>query len=119
MEIRVCPDCDKAFYALRDAIHLVCHHCGYMLLDRRSNDRTASNLDFTFTYRGKSIKARLKDYSESGLRILYRGRALQVESVLDIKLNKLGIHSTAKAVWTGSVSRSLYSSGFRFTGRAK
>jgi hypothetical protein len=119
MEIRVCPDCDKAFYALRDAIHLVCHHCGYMLLDRRSKDRTICNLDFTFTYGGKSIKARLKDYSESGLRVLYRGRSLQVDSVLDIKLDGLGIHSAAKAVWTSSASRAVYSSGFKFIGRDK
>ncbi len=119
MEIRVCPDCDKAFYALRDAIHLVCHHCGYMLLDRRSKERTICNLDFTFTYGGKSIRAKLKDYSESGLRILYRGRSMQVDSVLDIRLDGLSIHSAAKAVWTSSVSRSLYSSGFQFIGRDK
>ncbi len=114
MEIRVCPDCDKAFYALCDAIHLVCHHCGYMLMDRRVKERTTSNLDFTFTYGGKSIKARVKDYSESGLRIFYRGSSLKVDSVLDMKLDGLNIHSTAKAVWTRSVSRSLYSSGFKF-----
>ncbi len=117
MEIRVCPDCDKAFYALCDAIHLVCHHCGYMLLDRRVKERTASNLDFTFTYGGKSIKARLKDYSESGLRVFYRGSALKVDSVLDIELDGLNIHSQARAVWTKNVSRSLCSSGFTFIGR--
>jgi DNA-directed RNA polymerase subunit RPC12/RpoP len=119
MEIRVCPDCDKAFYALRDVIHLVCHHCGYSLLDRRIKERTLCNLDFTFTYKSKNIKATLKDYSESGARIVYKERSLPVDSILKVTLDKLNTDSPAITVWTRSISRSLYSSGFKFISRGK
>ena len=119
MEIRVCPDCDKAFYALRDTVNLVCHHCGYSLLDRRIKERTLCNLDFTFTHKDKSIKATLKDYSESGARIVYKERSLPVDSILEITLDKLRIDSPVKTVWTRSISRSLYSSGFKFINWSK
>ena len=119
MEIRVCPDCDKAFYALRDAIHLVCQHCGYSLLDRRIKERTICNLNFTFTHKGRRIQGKLKDYSESGARIVYKERSLPVDTILNLKLDGLNTNSPARAVWTRSVSRSLYSSGFKFIRRGK
>ncbi len=119
MEIRVCPDCDKAFYALRDAIHLVCHHCGYSLLDRRIKERTICNIDFTLTHKKRSIKCTLKDYSDTGARVVYRERSLPVDTIISVKLGKLDINAPARTVWTRSVSRSLYSSGFKFINKDK
>lgn len=114
MDLRVCPDCEKAFYAFRDSLHVACHYCGHVLIDRRVLDRTQTDVGFSFVYDGKRRRAKLKNFSETGVKIAYKGLSLRVGSVLTVKLSKLHIDSPAKMVWTKEVLPSHYSGGFKF-----
>ena len=113
MELRVCPECNKAFYALHDSEVVACPHCGFILHDRRRNKRMHKELEFAFSAGGKTVTAKLQDYSLNGMKIAYTGAALDVESLLDIDIDEINIHGKARAVWTKKVSKSVASIGLK------
>jgi hypothetical protein len=114
MEIRVCPQCNKAFYASPDAECLVCSHCGHVIYDRRRKERVEKELDFNIPFKGRPLPAKLMDYSEGGLKAVYKGGLLKVDTVFDLDIGELDIHAEVKTVWTKKVSKSVYASGFKF-----
>lgn len=114
MEIRVCPKCNKAFYAAKDAESLTCTHCGHILYDRRQRARVEKRLLFRLSVKGESLPAKLMDYSDTGLRVEYDGRMLMEDTILEVDIGELNIHTAAKTVWTKRVSESVYASGMKF-----
>jgi ribosomal protein S27AE len=109
---RVCPGCNGAFYATTGAQSLSCPRCGYVVLDGRPAKRIKTEIPLTFYSGGRSTPVRLVDYSEGGLRIAYKGKALEVNSLIALDIEKLNIHGTAMAVWTRKISGAI-STGFR------
>jgi len=112
--LRICPQCHKAFYKANDKASIRCNHCGYVLLERRGAQRIKKELVFYLCSGKKEIPARLKDYSEGGLRATYPGSVIHTK-VIKVNIDELNIHRRAQAVWTKRVSRSVYSIGLRFT----
>lgn len=113
MELRVCPECDKAFYAPIEEDYINCPHCGFVLLERRTSKRFSKKLDFTFTFNGNKVPAKLEDYSADGIRAHYKGQGLSVKTMLDLNIDELDIHRRAKAIWTKKLSGSISMSGFK------
>ncbi len=113
MEIRVCPECNKAFYTTVE-ISPTCHHCGHILLDRRTRKRTKTKTDFTFYIEGIEREATLIDFSKYGARIICSGDAFSVNTILDLKIDEHKIHETAKAVWMKKRKESRVIAGLKF-----
>jgi predicted RNA-binding Zn-ribbon protein involved in translation (DUF1610 family) len=113
MELRVCPECKKAFYTAAVEYPPPCPRCGHVLLDRRTQERKATTTNFTFLVEGKKRSATLLDFSKEGARIIYGGKTFPVNSVMDLSIDKLNIHGTAKAVWTKKID-SKSTTGLKF-----
>lgn len=114
MEIRVCPNCGKAFYAPRDGEQVLCLHCGFLLYDRRSTGRSQKEVGVFFYLRGIRHSATLKDYSTGGAGLEYGGKGLEVDTIVDIDIEELGVHMHAITVWSRKVSGSRYASGLKY-----
>lgn len=113
MEIRVCPECDRAFYSLPDSDVVACTHCGFIAFDRRGAKRVHKEVDCRFLLEGRLVRARLQDYSAGGLRMVYTGEALKADTVLDVEVEGLDVHRTAKTVWSMKISKHSVSAGLR------
>lgn len=119
IEVRVCPECRKAFYKPEEAADVTCPHCSFFLLDRRGNGRVQCELDLTYSAGREKGRAVLKDYSEYGARIMYEGRALTSEDEVSVDIEGLGVRARGKAVWTERVSGRKALSGLRFARKLK
>jgi DNA-directed RNA polymerase subunit RPC12/RpoP len=116
MELRICPVCNKAFYSSSDRDGVLCTHCGYVLYEVRVGARVELNprsLCFTLSLSGEEVRASLKDYSPSGLRIIYSGKTMPVDTVCNVDIDELGIHAVARTVWSKKISSSSVSAGLR------
>lgn len=113
MEIRVCPECDKAFYSPRVSDVVACSHCGFIMFDRRGSKRVHKEFDCRFLLDGQVVSARLQDYSADGLRMVYTGKALKADTVLDVEVEGLDVHRPARTVWSMKISRHSASAGLR------
>ncbi len=113
IEHRVCPNCNKVFYASTGAESLSCPHCGYVLLDRRGLERIEADMEIAFTLGDERMKARLENYSDGGVRIIYSGGPIAEDAVLGVDIEGLDIHGQARAVWSKKVSASTYASGLK------
>ena len=111
MELRVCPNCKKVFYIANAWGHIICPHCKYSIYERREQERISESLRFTFTIKGSRRPATLADYSRHGARMVYRGSALRVNTIVDIDVNRLHIHRKGKVVWTKKINSSRSVSG--------
>ena len=114
MEIRICPECNKVFYALMDTESLVCYHCDFILFDCRGMSRHAADLNFTIKFLGHDVPAQLKDYSETGARIVYKGSLLSENTTLDLFIDELSIEAKAKTMWSKKIADNTYSYGLQF-----
>lgn len=114
MEIRVCPKCDRAFYAPVDGERVLCMHCGYVLFDRRSTVREQRRIDVFFYLKGVRRSARLKDYSSTGAGVEYDGTAIEVDAVIDVDIKELGVHMHAITVWSKKVDDARCASGLKY-----
>ncbi len=104
MGIRVCPWCTKAFYTQRDVGYTICPHCEHILHDERKEARVKKSIDFTFRVKGVNRPAKTVDYSKDGIRIVYKGEILPVDTVIKIKINELNINRKAKVVWIKEIN---------------
>ncbi len=119
MDIRVCPECGKAFYAAPSAAPLSCAFCACFFEDTRRARRIRKEADLTFRFKDRSYQARLKDYSEGGLRMLYAGKMLRAGSVVHVEIDRENISELAVAVWSRNVSPAVFSIGLKRLGRGK
>jgi DNA-directed RNA polymerase subunit RPC12/RpoP len=102
--MRICPQCNRIFYHLREGNVAICYHCGYNLLETRKK-RVRVDIDFTFSLEGKKRKATIINYSDSGIGIVYDGETLPVHTMINLKVDELKIQKQAKTVWTKEVGR--------------
>ena len=117
MDIRVCPNCDKVFYVLREDELLRCTHCEFALLERRERGRERAVKDIALTLEDECLKARLQDYSSGGLRATYRGSMLNVETEVFVALDPAQTRRRAVTLWSKKKSGGCFESGFRFIER--
>jgi len=103
MRLRLCPDCEKAFYSKTDGLHTVCHHCGYVVLDLRDRRRNSVELSLKCQKGFSNFMARLIDYSGVELRIAYRGESISRDTLFTLDIEDLGMHCIVRAIWTVSV----------------
>lgn len=108
-----------------------CSHCGYIALkrvrrsaallsdDKRRQARVETYVDFTFSIGGVMKKAKMIDYSEGGVRIVYHGEPVPVNSVLDLNINKPDTQGATRAVWTKKLSITMNSTGLKFKNRGR
>jgi len=113
IEHRICPRCIKVFFAFTEAESLACPYCGYVLLDRRAMDRIEAGMDVVFTLGEEKIPARLQNYSDGGVRIVYSGAPLKEDIVLGVDIDGIEVHGYARAVWSKQVSGTTYTSGLK------
>ncbi|MBI5237807.1 MAG: PilZ domain-containing protein [Deltaproteobacteria bacterium] len=128
MDIRVCPECGKAFYAAVSSAPLSCAFCACFFEDKRRDKRTRKETGLIFRFMDRNYRARLKDYSENGFRFLYAGKMLKAGSVVEVKiatppcppLTRGGLRGgseCAVAVWSKKVSPAVFSSGLKRLGQ--
>ena len=93
LSIRICPECELAFYARIDG-SLMCPHCGYAFMERRDSDRIGMEADITILFNGRKVRAKLMDYSERGARVVFRGmdNGMDTDSEVEIDIRELHIH---------------------------
>lgn len=113
LSIRICPECELAFYARVDG-SLICPHCGYAFIERRGAERTGREADITILFKGRKVRAKLMDYSERGARVVFRGvnSGMDTDSEVEIDICELHIHRKARAVWLSKVEGAYVSAGF-------
>ncbi len=119
IEIRICPECGKAFYKPEEAVEVACPHCTFFFLDRRGGERVHCELDLSYYAGRQKGIAVLKDYSDYGARIMYEGRALAVDDEVSVDIGRLGVRARGRAVWTERVSGKRALSGLKFSKRLK
>lgn len=98
---------------MHDSDVVACPHCGQILHDRRNKERIKKELEFTFFFKGEGQSARLSDYSEGGVKMVYEGKPLEVDTVLDVEIKELDIRRPARTVWSKKLSNSSASTGLR------
>ncbi len=116
MIIRVCPKCDKAFFSVLTS-KVRCSHCGFVLYDRREAQRVRGEATFGFKLHGIMLEAKLKDFSEGGLRAEYKGNEFDVNTCFDVDIKEFGIKGRIKTVWSRKLYGSLCESGFKFVSK--
>ena len=100
MDIRICPDCNKAFYVTSEVSFPVCHYCGHALPEKRWQERIPAEIDCAFRFKDENWSATLMDFSKGGARIAYEKKYLLVGNIVDINVEKIDNHTSATAVWT-------------------
>lgn len=113
IELRICPCCNKVFYANSNESSPPCSHCGYVLINR-CEDRKELSLDSTFTIDGKKKGVTVKDYSVNGAMVVYVGDLIPVNTSLLFEINELNIKKMAKAIWSKKINRSISATGLLF-----
>ncbi|MEE9542649.1 MAG: PilZ domain-containing protein [Thermodesulfobacteriota bacterium] len=99
MDMRICPDCKKAFYFFKNQKPYSCTHCGYFFVDKRQHKRIEKKAGCVFVLDGIKHEGVTKDYSFGGACVEYAGEAIAEDAFLDFESNMLGLHVPAKAVW--------------------
>lgn len=114
MDMRICPDCNKAFYFLKDQKPYSCTHCGYFFVDKRQHKRIEKSAGCVFIYEGIKREGVTKDYSFGGACIEFIGEPISEDTFLDFESNTLGLHVPARAVWSVSMPSKGILMGLKF-----
>jgi len=113
IELRICPRCNKVFYANSKESSPPCTHCGYVLISR-CEERKKASLDSAFTIKGKKKGVTIKDYSYSGVMVVYVGELIPVNESFLCEINELNINKIAKTVWSKKINQSISATGLCF-----
>ena len=113
IELRICPRCNKVFYANSKESSPPCTHCGYVLINR-CEGRKETSLDSTFTINGKKKGVTIKDYSINGAMIVYVGDIIPVNAFFLCEIDDLNINRRAETVWSKKINPSISATGLRF-----
>jgi len=113
IELRICPRCNKVFYANSKESSPPCTHCGYVLINR-FNARQESSFDLTLLINGRKKAVTVKDYSADGAMIVYVGDLIPVNTDFFCEITELNVKKMAKAVWSKKINQSISAAGLKF-----
>jgi len=99
MEERICPVCNKVFYAPKDSNLLRCTFCDNVVFEGRTVKRVSGDLDFFMVVGNRRVKVRLRDFSSEGLGIDLERMPIKADSVMHVGIKELGIESDVRVVW--------------------
>lgn len=116
--IRVCPKCERAFYAL-GAESATCTFCGAPVTERRGGDRLRTKVRFLLKMMDGLVPVNVEDYSESGIKLAYSGKPLDIDSIVDLDISALALKVKARAVWSRSEKGNISFTGFTFVQHEK
>lgn len=111
--IRVCPRCEKAFYALGTQ-GATCSFCGKPVTERRGGDRIRTKVRFLANMIDSLVSARVEDYSLTGIKLAYQGRALDANAIVELDISELALKVKARAVWSRTLEGDRSYTGFAF-----
>lgn len=114
IELRICPQCNKVFYANSKESSPPCTHCGYVLINR-TRERKGSSFDLTCTVNGKKRGVTVKDYSDSGAMIVYIGELIPLKATFICEINELNIKRRAEIVWSKKINKTINAAGLKFS----
>lgn len=112
MQIRVCPECYKAFYMAVYDDCVICPYCGHLFCERRIQERTRKQEPISFSLNGSHTLCVTTDYSDDGAGIVYKGGFVEPDTIVAVCMG-YGARRNAKTVWSKKVSRSIVSAGLR------
>lgn len=114
--MRMCPNCKKVSYASWITWYSNCPNCGFDLskwFERRSNKRVTAEHQTTIIYHGDIYYGHTVDLSETGVKIIYKGKAFDTGARLDIAIENSQKTISATAVWSKQVSGDTSHAGVR------
>jgi len=116
VELRVCPECNKAFYKGLDREYAMCSHCRYVLWDQRGEKRTEREIETSFLFEGRELPVKVTDFSASGLQVVFAD-PLELppdRAVMDVNVDELGLHRPAETVWLKKTDQEVAVAGLKF-----
>jgi hypothetical protein len=99
----ICPECKKDSYSSSADAFKPCPYCGILFSgkfgrEKRNEDRSFSDFNIGFSYRGKNLEASTVNISKTGLSIKIAGSPdLPVGDIMDLKLTDTDMK--ARIVW--------------------
>lgn len=113
MRLRICPECQKAFFMSFDANPTRCPHCGVYFMDRRASKRIRQELNLSISFNGSVYAAKTADLSDNGACVLFTGWQPDTDSVLDVNIEDLRLFRQAVMVWARRLSKPLVAAGLK------
>jgi hypothetical protein len=114
VELRICPQCECAFYVAENDYSPICPHCGYVFVER-GEERNMTSVEAMIYLRNRFKSGTVRDLSERGAMIVYLGNLLPVNSSFLIKINEMNLHRKAKVIWAKKIDQSLNATGVCFS----
>ena len=114
MEMRLCPDCKRAFFYQLNNAPYTCPHCDYIFLKKRAFERTQKSVRCVFYFKGATRSAKTIDYSRGGVSVEYSGKPLPQNTFLDFHSNALDIHIPVRTVWSRAKNSRKAMAGLKF-----
>jgi len=113
MRLRICPECQKAFFMPFGAERTGCPHCGVYFTDRRASKRVKREFGLRISFNGSVYTARSADLSDNGACVLFSGRQTDADAILDVNIGELRYFRRAAIVWTRQLSKTLAAAGLK------
>jgi PilZ domain len=107
----ICPECEKDSYSASAEAFKPCPYCGIVFSGRfgrekRNEDRSSTDFNIGFSYKGKNLEASTVNISETGLSIkLTADQSLPVGDIMDLKVRDT--HLKARIIWVSNTSSSF------------
>lgn len=111
--IRVCPQCERAFYSL-DEDDAACTYCGTPVTERRGGGRVRTKVRFLCNMIDHLVPAKVEDYSRTGIKLAYTGQPIDINSIVELDISELALKVKARAVWSRTMKGNRSFTGFAF-----
>ncbi len=113
MELRICPECKKTFFTDGGSF-IACPGCEYVLYDGRSQKRVMKKLDVVLYADDAAFSGSTIDVSEGGVKIIYDGRLVDVNSKLKLHVETMSPWRNASVVWAKRCNDVKIMAGLKF-----
>jgi hypothetical protein len=107
----ICPECNKDSYSASAEAFKPCPYCGIVFSGRfgrekRNEDRSPTDFNIGFSYKGKKLEASTVNISKTGLSIKVAGDPeLPVGDIMELKMRDNDLK--ARIVWVVNASPSF------------
>jgi hypothetical protein len=105
--MKVCPQCRKVSYINNVALRSRCQHCGFPLntwTEKRAYPRIVGHYKSRITTGDNLLDGHCVDISYDGFRIVYRGKAIDKGTLIEIEVDELNARGKAEVVWSSQHS---------------